>query len=181
MYIWLLAALHEGDGKPAALPEGFDVITCGRQLGLFAYLSHIVRDLAEDLRTGEDGLLYLVDEDMRAHGISMEVLLAEAVRGRAGRETRSLVAELLTRARFHLQQGRTLAARVLDRLDEDCRFILDLIITIYERAIDKIEACSCDPMTGRHRLTGSEKESIVREVARRTGFQITGSGDLTVS
>lgn len=154
-------------------PAGCDIMACGRQLGLFAYLGHIVRDLAEDLRRGDNGLIYISAEDMAAYEVSEELLLADAQRGRASRPTRRLVADLLARAKSFLDSGRSAISRLSDHLDTDCEFILELIVTLYEMVIKKIEAHAFDSMGKEHRLTTEEKEAIVNEVARRVGFRPT--------
>lgn len=169
IYLFLITARREG--QSIELPEGFDVAQCGRQLGVFAYVAHILRDLAEDLRTGEKGLVYVSREDMAAHGVSKELLLSDADRGQASTATRGLVAELASRARLLLSEGRSSMACLAGRTDPDCAFILELIVTMYERVLDKIEACSHDPMGDAHRLTMQEKQSILCEVADRVGYR----------
>lgn len=169
IYLFLIAARQSGDST--ALPEGFDVVECGRHLGIFAYLGHIVRDLPEDLRTGQNGLIYIAREDMARHGVSEKLLFSDLERGRASTATRLLVAELLSRARQFLSEGRASMTCLSGQLDEDCGFILDLIIAVYLRVIEKIEACSYDPMSDAHRLTVDEKRDILNQVADRRGFR----------
>jgi len=167
IYLVLLAASPKRSGVRRTLPDRFDLIGCGRQLGTFAYVAHIVRDIAEDLCVGRRGLLYLTREDMTEHGVTEDLLRADLKRGRASRATRSLVADLLERARSHLVAGRALMGRLRGSTSGDCAFTLELIVTMYERVIDKIVACGFDPISGRHRLTPAEKEKVVLEVARR--------------
>jgi phytoene synthase len=171
IYLWLIAARREKSKAVRGLPRSFDVDECGRQLGLFAYLAHIIRDLSEDI-TGTATRLCIVQEDMLAHGVSPEMLRNEAQDRQASPATRGLVREILQRARNHLSQGRSLAERISGFLDNDCRFVLELIITMYEQVIAKIESTGCDPMAGRHHLTLSEKAEIAHKVAAHTGFSI---------
>lgn len=173
IYLVLLASGPEHSLGRRTLPDGIDLNRCGRELGIFAYVAHIIRDIAEDLRVGRRGLVYLTREDMKRHGVTEDALRADLRRGRARRATRSLVADLVGRARSHLAAGRTSMARLSGNTGSDCAFILELVVTMYERVIDKIEACGFDPMTGRHRLTAVEKEKVVLEVARGSGFQPT--------
>jgi hypothetical protein len=90
----------------------------------------------------------------------------------ASKATRCLVADLLQRARGYLAQGRALVEPAYGSIESDSRFILELIIAIYEQIIEKIESSGCDPMAAQHHLTEAEKDEIVRQVAARTGFQI---------
>ncbi|MFG1691451.1 phytoene/squalene synthase family protein [Gemmatimonadota bacterium] len=165
IYLFLLASRHDSTDAHYRPPESFAFHSCGYHLGIFAYLGHIVRDLAEDLGTGREGLLYFAHEDMEAHGVTERMLFEDLARRRASPETRALVADLSGRAREHLGRGRGLLGGADSWLEQDCLFILELIITIYERVIDKIESCSFDPLAGQHRLSGEEKRQVIQEVA----------------
>jgi phytoene/squalene synthetase len=171
IYLSLIAGRRDDGVGPAELPRGFNLYECGRHLGIFAYLAHIIRDLAKDILDTPTRLC-MACEDMAAHGVNLEMLRSEARRGRASPATRSLVGELLQRARWHLAEGKALAAPVRQTLDSDCRFVLELIIAIYEQVIAKIEACGRDPMAERHFLTRREQSEIVSRVAARTGFPL---------
>lgn len=173
IYLVLLVSRSRHSPNPLSLPEGFDLRTCGRQLGIFAYIGHVVRDIADDLRVGSRGLLYLTQEDMEAHGVTEDTLRADLRRRRASRATRRLMGELVGRARSYLSAGRTSMAPLAGHIDGDCAFILELIVTMYERVIDNIEACGSDALAGEHRLTSVDKEAVVQEVARRVGFEPT--------
>jgi phytoene/squalene synthetase len=174
IYLWLILARHHSEMDLYEIPQGLDWQACGRHLGIFAYLGHIIRDLAQDL-TGKSARICIAREDMRRHGVTPEGLRKEASNGRASLATRGLVADLLERSRRHLAQGRALAQPAYGVLESDGRFILELIVTIYEHVIDKIERTGCDPMAGRHRLSRLEKAKIVRQVAVRTGFSLPHS------
>lgn len=169
--IFLFLITSRRDGDSATIPAGFDLAECGRRLGSFAYVGHILRDLAEDLGTGDDGLFYVSREDMAAHGVTEESLFSEVERGRAGEATCHLVADLSARARAFLASGRSMTAGLSGHLSPDRAFILELIVTTYERVLDKIEACGFDVMGEAHRLTDVEKRAIVQEVAGRVGFE----------
>lgn len=171
IYLWLIMARRNRSGDLYEVPKGFDFDACGRHLGIFAYLGHIIRDLARDV-TGTPARLCMAREDMRAHGVSPEMLRTEALNGRAGEATRGLVRDLLQRARRHLAQGRALSLPLRDWMESDSRFILELIITMYEQVIKKIERTEFDPMANRHRLTRPEKTGIVRKVAMRMGYSL---------
>ncbi len=172
IYLWLIVAGRDAAKDSYEFPQGFDLYDCGRHLGIFAYLGHIIRDLASDI-TSTTTRLCISREDMLAYGVNPEILRSEALNLRASRATRHLVGELLRRARQHLAQGRALAASTHSFLESDSQFILELIITMYEHIIEKIELTGCDPMAKRHHLTRLEKAKIVQQVAARTGFSLS--------
>lgn len=152
--------------------RGFDFVECGRHLGLFAYLTHILRDLPQDLAAGERGLLYLAGDDMARFGVTEETLRRDLARGAAGRGLRQLLAELGGRAWGHLEAGRALLGALEGRLSPDCAFILELIVAIYEEALGRIAAVEFDPFPERHRLGLPAKQQIVVRTARRVGFPL---------
>ena len=171
IYLYLITARSAQSGEPYRVPENFDLIACGRALGTFAYLGHILRDLTQDLATGERGLLYLAADDMTAHGVSEAMLHADAARGQASDQVVALVRTLVERSWAGQREGRELLRPLAGRLEPDCAFIIELIITIYERVLEKITACDFDPMRGAHRLTMREKKNIIHDTASRVGYR----------
>lgn len=171
IYLLLIAAQHNGANNLYELPEEFDLLKCGRYLGIFAYLGHIIRDLAEDIKHTTTRLC-ITREDMVEHNITLEKLRNEAFKQNASSSTRSLVIDIIQRARNYLLKGRTLTLQIQDFLDHDCRFILELIIRVYERIIAKIELKDFNPMGKQHYLTRKEKINLVHSVAIDTGFSL---------
>jgi phytoene/squalene synthetase len=171
IYLYLITALHNEEKNAYELPVGFDIFKCGRYLGLFAYLGHIIRDLSEDINNAVTRLC-ITREDMNVHDVSPDILKREAMRGQAGLATSGLVIDILQRARRYLLRGRAYVAQVSDFLESDGRFILELIISIYEQVITKIESTGYDPMTKQHYLSTGEKTKIVHSVAVHTGFSL---------
>jgi len=171
IYLFLIAARNNNEKNSYELPSGFDLFKCGRYLGIFAYLGHIIRDLAEDIKSTMTRLC-ITHEDMNIHDVSPEILRREALKGQASLATSSLVIDILQRARRYLLRGRVYVAQVHDYLENDGRFILKLIISIYEQVIAKIESTGYDPMSNRHYLSKREKVSIVKSVAFQTGFRL---------
>ena len=167
-------------GPPRYEPrEGFDAVECGRHLGLFAYLTHILRDLPQDLAAGERGLLYLAADDMERFGVTEESLRRDLGRGEASPGARALLAELGSRARAHLERGRALLRGLHGLLSRDCAFILTLIVAIYEQALERIEAHGYDPFPERHRLGFRDKRRVIVRTAEEVGFSLgAAAGDL---
>jgi phytoene/squalene synthetase len=171
IYLFLLAANRPAVGEPYTTPAEFDLIGCGRHLGTFAYLAHILRDLAEDLLATEAGLIYVALDDLARHGLGEEELREDLAAGRGRPALRALTAELTARARDHHADGRALLAPLRGRIEPDCAYILELIVEIYDEILRRIEACGFDPMTGRHQLSLDDKQAIAARVAERVGFE----------
>lgn len=169
IYLYLLSAQLENEGR-YRVPADFDLIGCGRHLGTFAYIAHIVRDLAADLRATRRGLLYLATDDLAAHGMAEVDLFRDLEQGRAGAGLLALVTDLIGRARAYLEKGRRQAQILEGRLTPDCAYILELIVSIYEEVLRKIERSGSDPLRGEHHLTNAEKQEIALRVATVTRF-----------
>ncbi len=172
IYLYLITASFQSERNAYHLPSEFDLIQCGRDLGLFAYLGHILRDLACDISSGERGLFYLTGEDMDTHGVSRESLITDLESGTSSPGLQSLVRDLVERAWMSGKNGRAGLQVLEGQLDSDCAFILEMIIRIYERVLDKIASCSCDVMTDRHKLTDLEKIQIAAETAESMGLTL---------
>ena len=172
IYLYLIAAVRPDKGGAYHPPDEFDLIRCGRELGLFAYIGHILRDLPHDIAAGDRGLLYLTSEDMAAHGITEQVLFSDLDSGITSPPLKALIRELVERARASASRGRADMQVLEGKLDPDCVFILELIVRIYEKVIDKIVSCSCDVMADRHRLTDLEKIQIAVETADSMGLTL---------
>jgi phytoene/squalene synthetase len=170
IYLYLVASRPAAVGEPYVLPEGFDLIGSGHHLGVFAYLGHILRDLAADLATGREGLLYLAADDLDAFGLTEAMLFADLANRQASPQLRALVGELAARSLDFLQGGRRLLTVLDGTLTPDCAFALELIMAIYQEVVDRIAACAYDPFTGRHQLSVGDKKRIAFRLAKRGGF-----------
>ncbi|MCP3957324.1 MAG: squalene/phytoene synthase family protein [bacterium] len=173
IYLYLIVADRKTPADPYHVPPGFDLIACGRQLGIFAYLGHILRDLTQDLATGTEGLVYLAEAEMAAHGISEETLRIDMERGHASEPLKALVQTVVQRSWDACDQGRELLRPLDGQLPQDRAFILELIITIYRKLNEKLIDCDYDPIVGDHHLTLEEKQRIARETAQRVGYDVS--------
>ena len=172
IYLYLVAARDATGSGVYVLPAGFDLIRCGRYLGVFSYLAHILRDMALDLSTGERGLLYLAREDLLRFGLDEAMLRQDLEKGRARESLRALTVELVRRARDARDRGAAYLDALGGKMDPDCKFILEIIVDIYGQALDKLAAASFDPMAGRHHLSLEEKYATVARAAQRLGFEM---------
>jgi phytoene/squalene synthetase len=138
VYVYLLTAVRAADGVYRV--SGFDYETCGRELGHFAYLAHVLRDVVPDLSLGREGLVYLSGEDLRGHGLSEADLRSFAKEGAADDRWGALVRSLCARAHERERRGVALAQAHYPEMAPDCAFILGLIIAVYQLLLTRIEA-----------------------------------------
>lgn len=169
MYLYLITAERREDQAGYTALPNLDVTRCGRALGRFAYLAHVLRDLRQDLSTGREGLCYLSANDMASYDVTMTSLRRDAAAEVASPPLRALVRDLAGRATRFAKEGRRCLATLDGRLGADQAFVLELIVRIYEAALAKIAACSFDVMSERHRLTSSEKKQIAIAIVEAPG------------
>lgn len=161
IYLHVIAAEYDQEIMAYRPPPAFALIPCAHELGLFAYLGHILRDLAKDL---DHGLLYLSAEDMAQHGVTEENLAADLLTHSAEPGLKSLTRDLSARAARLLVRGRARLAVLQETLSPDRVFVLEAIVRIYEGVLAKIAMQDYDVVAGRHRLTDGDKQAIVKAV-----------------
>lgn len=172
IYVYLLASQRGADERYRV--ERLDFIACGRDLGLFAYIAHVLRDVCEDLAVGRTGLVYLSTADLRLHRLSegdLRSLAAGTATDDVHASWRALVRDICGRAAVMRARGTTLAAAEWDRLPSDCSFIFRLIVDTYAELLDRI---ATDPGCVWRRqsvLTDQDKFALLQSAATASGYQ----------
>lgn len=124
--------------------------------GVAFQLTNILRDVKED---ADRGRIYLPAEDMRRFGVSEEDIMKN-------RYTPAFV-ELM---RFEAARARDYYAKakpLLELISPDSRGTLAIMMEVYGRLLDKMEARQFRVFDGRTRLSGCEKFWIVLKNWRR--------------
>ncbi len=165
IYIFLLTSVRSWNGR--YLMGDFDYEGCSRELGLFAYLVHILRDMVQDMKMG---LIYLSIADLHAHDLDEVELKKIIVSGESDTRWLFLVRDICARAYDMEGHGLALAESQYPKMDLDCRFILCFIITIYQKLLDRIEKHPGDALHGSSVLGRKNKIMLARKAAERTGY-----------
>jgi 15-cis-phytoene synthase len=121
-----------------------------RDLGVALQLVNIMRDVAED---AERGRISLPQDEMRAHGVSEQELLA----GGAGPGFRALMRDQAARAQRYFARGE----RLLPLLDRRARMCVSILAGLYREILASIEARDHDVFAGRVALSTSRKLSVM--------------------
>ena len=172
VYLYILAAdFAPGAARPDRARRDH-LAALGQALGRFAYLGHVVRDLPQDAVASERGLWYVSRADLDAFGLDEGRIRADVDVGQSSPGLTRLVAELVARAWTFNREGRALLAKHPLPLRADCAFVLELIIRIYERVLDKVAGCGFDVLQRRHQLSRDERAALAIDVARDVGLPL---------
>lgn len=172
IYVYLLTSSRQSDGR--YLVADFDFLSCGRDLGRFAYIAHVLRDVCEDLNVGRTGLVYLSIADLRAHQLTEADLrsLADGIAPSITRERwRSLVGDICQRAQHMRREGATMARGAWDTLPADCAFIFRLIVGTYGELLNRIHADPDCVLRSESVLSDADKFALLRSAADAAGFR----------
>ena len=168
IYVYILTAVRDADGSYR--PNAFDYHACGRELGLFAYLAHILRDVRQDAMVGQSGLVYLSDSDLRLHGLDRNELRKLATAAEGDSRWAALVHDLCARAREMERRGAALAEAHYDAMRRDCAFILCLIISLYQELLERIDRSPERVFLPEPLISNHEKSLLALDCARRVRY-----------
>jgi len=170
IYVYLLVAERSDDGVFRV--ANFDYRQCGRDLGLFAYLAHVLRDVRSDALVGSRGLIYFSLADLAACALTDRDLRQWAEAGHSDARWPQLVRLLVGRAQPFEQRGAQAVAGVAPRLAPDRRFVLSLIVAYYRAMLGRIGELQADLFSAADVLSGNDKLAIALQVASDVGFEI---------
>lgn len=122
--------------------------------GVAFQLTNIIRDVKED---GAMGRVYLPEEDLSRFGLTVDDFLRD-------RSARLEQARLWPLLEFEAQRAREYyqsAAELISLIHDDSRPALWVMVTIYERLLDKIAERRYDVLQRRVRLSAGEKFGIL--------------------
>jgi phytoene synthase len=128
------------------------------RLGVGLQVVNIMRDVAEDAARGR---IYLPQDEMAAHGVTDEDVLA----GRATPAFRALMADQGARARALIDDGE----RLLPLLDRRARMCVSMLSGLYREILREIEARDHDVFAGRVSLPTRRKLTLM---ARRSASSL---------
>ena len=141
----------------------------GEETGIAFQLTNILRDVRED---AERGRVYLPLDDLASAGVSAGEL-AQIKRGSELTEAqRNVLAGVARRARAYYQS----AERLLPLIDPDSRPALRVLVEIYRRLLDRIEAQQFDVFTTRVQVPQWQKIAILLcGMARMGALRLRGT------
>jgi len=171
VFMFLLTAKDKGTDYYWEFSEE-EIYDFARELALFCYLTHIIRDVSSDLQLGKSGLLYLSQRDLRRFGLTKEDLLGFKKKKAVNAEFKKLAARYIKTARTYEAKGKKLLQKLNSHLEQDSRFILTLLLEFYSATLEKIEGADYNVFSGKEKLTRREEDALTRRIARQLGFDL---------
>ena len=137
IFLYILSCRIDGDRATASsLPR--PALYYARDLGLFCYLVHIVRDLAKDARR-DDNLIVVPRALLDELGLADGGLLA-AIEARDGAALRPLITILLERAQAHRLRGEKRMQEIATELSPNANMALAGLVGRYVKTFETLLA-----------------------------------------
>lgn len=124
------------------------------ETGVAFQLTNILRDVAED---AERGRVYLPQEDIAAHNITLDSILHRAKGAPPTSNERALLAEIGKRAEAYYAS----ADKLLPLIDRESRAALWVLVSIYHALLRRIERADYDVFSQRATVPTVQKVSIL--------------------
>ena len=124
------------------------------ETGIAFQLTNILRDVAED---AERKRVYLPLDALKAHNVSVELLLQRAPGAPPTASERALLAELAARAEHYYES----AQKLLPLIDKESRPALWVLVSIYHGLLQRIRGANYDVFSRRARVPSIQKLAIL--------------------
>jgi phytoene synthase len=153
--MYVLIAANNGIKYDCEMKD-LDPYYYAKDLAIFCYLTHILRDISCDLELGEKGLIYISQDDMKKFSISANDFWRFKKNKTINRNFKELMKFQTQRAKEYGEKGEMLMKELFYMLDVDCRFKLNLLVSLYKKTMEKIEKVEYNVFNGEHELSSSE-------------------------
>lgn len=171
VFMFLLTANRDDTGYFWEYPPR-RIYAFAKELALFCYLTHIIRDVSSDLRLSRSGLLYISKQDLKKFGLTKTDLKEFRRKKTVSRNFQKLAARYVARARSYQARGEKLLRDLNPNLEEDSRFVLKLLLEFYSETLKKIVKLGYNVFSGKEKLTLAEEKRLTRKIARQYGFSL---------
>ncbi len=150
--LYVLIAAHNGSKYDCAV-KGVDPYVYAKDLAIFCYLTHILRDISSDLELDAKGLIYLPLADLNEFTVTEADLWSFKQSGLINSNFIELMKYQIERARKYGDKGEMLVNELSPKLDVDCGFILNLLVSLYKKTMERIEKVGYNVFNGEHEIS----------------------------
>ncbi len=142
----------------------FDYISTGRNLGIWAYTVHILRDLREDLLTGDTGRYLIPDEILRKYELPRLCLREIAESGKIPSSLPEMVREFWLLGQQYGKIGMVQADTLARTLPLPRQKVLCIIISIYSHMSEAIVRLGWDVIGKNPQQAVADREDLIRRI-----------------
>jgi phytoene synthase len=149
---------------------GFDSYYYAKDLAIYCYLVHILRDISIDLESEKNGLVYIPVDDLNRFKVSEDDLWKFKQKRVVNTHFQKLMLYQIERAKKYVEKGEILLEELYHELDVDCKFILNLLVSLYKKTMDKIERVRYNVFIGKHGVDDLEIFKTAYHHAKKHSF-----------
>jgi phytoene/squalene synthetase len=129
-----LCAVDKLEDRFAAPP--FDIRQAARNLAIFSYLVHIIRDIHKDQNAG---LNYFSADLLKRNSLTAVMLREQVTAGTLDSKTRGLVSEVVRIAHYYKKKARTGLDQLCPILGERYALSLEVIYSLYCQILERVD------------------------------------------
>jgi len=162
IYLLLIGAPDSVSGENHT--DRFDYSSAGRYLGIWAYSVHILRDLREDVLTGDTGRYLIPDEILHRYELSRAQLRESAASGKVSSSLLNMVREFWLLGQHHGKLGMRMVDTLAETLPLSRQKVLCIIISIYSHMSEAIYRLGWDVIRNDLRQAVSDREDLIQRI-----------------
>ena len=160
--IYLFLLLSEKNKDFYSLSD-FDYLETGRNLGIWAYLIHILRDVKKD---GDNSLFYLPENELKKFKLKNKDLILFSEKGAADERYNKFLDYYLKKASEYYVKSVNNIEEQIKKLPQDRAFSILIILKTYKELERRLFLCGETVFLGKKLLSEEEYKKIELEVAK---------------
>lgn len=163
IYLMLIGAKKNENGLTYDVSH-FDFITTGRELGIWAYTVHILRDLKSDVMSGDIGRFLIPEDMMCRHGLNRDLLRESVANDRFTPTVKRFLQEFWKLGNQYGIRGLHRADQLARALPLNLQKVLCIIISIYSHLSFAIKQMEFDVIQKNPKEFMEDREVLIRKI-----------------
>ena len=161
--IYLFLLLSEKNKGVYSL-SGFDYLGAGRNLGVWAYLIHILRDVKKD---ADNSLFYLPEKELNKFDLKIEDIIQFSNLGIGDKRYSSFLQYYLKKAEDYHQSSIGNIEIYLKKISKDRRFSVLIILRTYEELAKRLKLSGEKVFSGEKILSVEDYKKIEKDLLEK--------------
>lgn len=165
IYLFILLSKKNGDIYEL---RDFDYLKTGYNLGIWAYLVHILRDVKKDASCN---LFYLPENEIAKFGLSKKDIFEFSKKGTGNLRYKDFVNYYLKKAKGYYLSSIKDTEKCLEKMPKDRAFAVLIILKIYEEIGKRLQVIGERVFSGEKVLPAEDYRSIEEDLIKRMGME----------